>query len=102
MLPLAVSQCPQWQHKEFCSQDGEGSCLEGQGEQEPGEREQDDREQEEQGAGNVAFEDDGINLDSLISTNHIIKPVMKRLNTMVYQVTQGGRSQQRYRSDIGI
>ena len=85
MLPLAVSQCPQWQHKEFCSQDGEGSCLKEQGEQELGER-----EQEEQGAGNVAFEDDGINLDSLISTNHILKdkPAMKRLNTMVYQVMQ--------------
>ena len=46
-------------------------------------------ETEEDGNGNVAFEDDGINMDSFTSTAQIIKrekPALKRVNTMMYQV----------------
>ena len=46
-------------------------------------------ETDEDGNGNVAFEDDGINMDSFTSTAHIIKkdkPALTRVNTMMYQV----------------
>ena len=82
VLPLAVSECPQWHPQDICT---EGAGVENMKQEDKSE----EPETEEDGNGNVAFEDDGINMDSFTSTAQIIKrekPALKRVNTMMYQV----------------
>ena len=84
VLPLAVSECPQW-HPQDIATEGIGAGAEKMKQEEKTE----EPETEEDGNGNVAFEDDGINMDSFTSTAQIIKrekPALKRVNTMMYQV----------------
>lgn len=86
VLPLAVSHSPEWEPKDIFTAKHGNNNDSGIAEDEE-DNEEDD--QGEHGAGNVAFEDEGINLDSITSTIHIIKkerPGMKRTNTMMYQV----------------
>ena len=81
VLPLAMSECPQWQPQDICAKEVE--------EREANDGKQDDGEEEEEGNGNVAFEDDGINMDSFTSTAQIIKTeksALKRVDTVSYQV----------------
>ena len=81
VLPLAMSECPQWQPQDICAKEVE--------EREANDGKQNDVEEEEEGNGNVAFEDDGINLDSFTSTAQIIKTeksALKRVDTVSYQV----------------
>ena len=81
VLPLAMSECPQWQPQDICAKEVE--------ERDANDGKQEDVEEEEEGNGNVAFEDDGINMDSFTSTAQIIKTeksALKRVDTVSYQV----------------
>merc|ERR1719209_1610208 len=91
VLPLAVSECPQWHPQDICTdrceEAGVGNMKQEDKSEEP--------ETEEDGNGNVAFEDDGINMDSFTSTAQIIKrekPALKRVNTIMYQADMEKKS----------
>ena len=84
VLPLAVSECPQWQLEDVYSERVEGRCKV------DSENKEDGTEQEEEGAANVGFDDDAINLDSL--THIIKKDKLKRVNTIMYQAEMEKKS----------
>ena len=81
-----MSECPQWQPQDICAKEVE--------EREANDGTEEDGEDEEEGNGNVAFEDDGINMDSFTSTAQIIKTeksALKRVDTVSYQVKYRNR-----------